>query len=114
MHELSLMAGMMDLVRESAVQHHITHISKVKLVIGKLTMAYPHSLRFAFNTLRHDELFKDAELIIEEKETVYQCRQCQQTFAVDVIYRLHCPQCNSTAAEMISGRELFIEYYEGD
>ena len=63
---MSLIAEMMNMVRESAAHNNITRISRIKLVVGKLTMAMPHSLRFAFHTMARDGLFQGTELLIEE------------------------------------------------
>ncbi|HCF49246.1 MAG TPA: hydrogenase maturation nickel metallochaperone HypA [Syntrophomonas sp.] len=114
MHELSLIAGMMDLIRNSADKNQITQISRIKLVVGKLSMALPHSLSFAFETLAQEELFKDAELLIEEREICCQCQQCQQQYVAEMPSRLFCPYCGSSDTQMLTGRELFIEFYEGD
>lgn len=114
MHEASLIAGMMDLLRESARQNSIQKINKVKLVVGKFTMALPDSLQFAFQALGQDELFKDAELEIEEQDITCQCRCCKQQFPVKNGYVFVCPECSSNEVDVISGRDLFVEYYEGD
>ncbi len=114
MHEISLIAEMMNMVRESAAHNNITRISRIKLVVGKLTMAMPHSLRFAFHTMARDGLFQGAELLIEEREVAYQCCQCGEKYLPDMPYGQLCPNCGSKASHLLSGRELFVEYYEGD
>lgn len=114
MHELSLMAGMMDLIRDSALQNGINRINRIKLVIGKLSMALPHSLRFAFETMAGEELFRHAELLIEERSVSWQCRNCQQQFVAEQPFGISCPHCGSPDTDIMTGRELYIEYYEGD
>ena len=114
MHEMSLIAEMMNIVRESASQNNIAHINCVKLVIGKLTMALPHSLQFAFDNMARDDLFKGAELLIEEREVTCECCQCGEKYLVDMPYGQICPNCGSKDSRLLSGRELFVEYYEGD
>ena len=83
---MSLIAEMMNMVRESAAHNNITRISRIKLVVGKLTMAMPHSLRFAFHTMARDGLFQGAELLIEEREVAYQCCQCGEKYLPDMPY----------------------------
>lgn len=114
MHEASLITGMMDLLRESARQNNINKINKVKLVVGKFTMALPDSLQFAFKALGQEELFKDAELEIEEQDIVCQCNSCGHQFPVRNGYVFMCPVCSGNQVDIISGRDLFVEYYEGD
>jgi len=115
MHELSLMESVMDIVRDSVAQNNITRVQKVKLVVGKLSMALPDSLQFAFEVISGTEiLFQGAALEIETKEILCQCKQCQQTFNVDREYHFRCLDCGSNQVEIIQGRELYLDYYEGD
>lgn len=114
MHELSLMAEMMDLIRNSAAQNQINRITRIKLVIGKLSMALPHSLRFAFDSMAGEGIFTSAELLIEEREISFKCPHCLEQFIVEQPFLNPCPFCGSLDTEIATGRELFIEYYEGD
>ena len=75
MHELSIMEGVLNMVRESAVQSNISKVNKLKLVIGKLSMVLPDSLQFCFQALSQEEFFQDAVLEIEEKDIIIRlCR----------------------------------------
>lgn len=115
MHEMYLMQGVLDAVRESASQRKIVKITEIKLVVGKFSMALPDSLQFAFEILSSGEdLLKGASLIIEEKEIVCECKHCHSQFGVDTGYRFVCPHCGNRQAEVVSGRELYIDYYEGE
>lgn len=115
MHELSLMQGVMDIVKESAAQNGILKVNKVKLVVGKFSMALPDSLHFAFEAISGVELlFKDAVLEIEAKEVLCQCQQCQQINQIEDTYHFVCSSCGSTNVDIIQGRELYLDYYEGD
>lgn len=114
-HELSLMQSVMDIVKESANQNHIHRVNKVKLVVGKFSMALPDSLHFAFEAISTTELlFKGAVLEIEERETICQCLQCQQTIEIEDNYHFVCTSCGSNNVAIIQGRELYLDYYEGD
>ena len=53
MHEYSLMEGVVKQLRASAAENDIKEISQVALVVGKLTMAVPDALQFAFEAFRH-------------------------------------------------------------
>lgn len=114
MHELSIIQSVVDTVRESAGVHGLTRINKVKLVIGKLTMALPDSLCFAFEAAARDEMFKNAILEIEERDISCLCKRCQNCFKVDDGYNFICPQCGHEQVDIIAGRELYIDYFEGD
>ena len=115
MHELSLMQGVMDIVKESAAQNGILKVNKVKLVVGKFSMALPDSLQFAFEAISGVEpLIKGAVLEIETKEILCQCQQCQQINQLGDTYHFVCSSCGSTKIDIIQGRELYLDYYEGD
>lgn len=115
MHELSLMDGVLTAVRESAEQHRISRVSRVKLVVGKLSMAMPDSLRFAFEVLQsQDEMFKESILEIEQKEVECECKACHDRFVVGSDYKFLCPQCGEGEVEIVAGRELFIDSFEGE
>lgn len=115
MHELSLMKSVIDIVKESAAQNSIERVNKVKLVVGKFSMALPDSLHFAFDVITGVEpLLLNAVLEIEERDIICQCQQCQLTTQIDESYRFVCPGCGSTDVDIIQGRELYLDYYEGD
>lgn len=114
MHELSLMQTVMDTVRDGARTNDIVKIKKIKLVIGKLSQALPDSLQFAFEVLSEEELFEGAVLEIEERGIKCRCQTCGGQFQVEEDYCFICPECQGSQVDIIEGRELFIDYFEGD
>jgi hydrogenase nickel incorporation protein HypA/HybF len=116
MHELSIMQSVIDTVSDSARINGITRVNKVKLVIGKLTMALPASLQFAFEAFTHNEMFNGAVLEIEEREISCECRRCLNRFQIDEDETccFICPSCGNDQVEITGGRELYIDYFEGD
>ncbi|MGE5405142.1 MAG: hydrogenase maturation nickel metallochaperone HypA [Candidatus Saccharibacteria bacterium] len=114
MHELSLVEGVIDTVRASAIENNIHKVKKVKLVVGKLSMALPESLKFAFEVLCQDELFQGAVLEIEERVIRCRCDGCGHEYDVNDNYSFECPRCTEGRVEIVSGRELYIDYYEGE
>ena len=114
MHELSLVEGMMDIVRESASQNNIYRVTRVKLVIGELTMALPDSLRFAFAALSQDELFNGAELEIDQLRVICRCEECGHEFKPGDNYIFLCPDCGNGRVVVVQGHELYLDSYEGD
>lgn len=114
MHELSIIQDIFETLESSASQNGIAQITKVKLVVGKLTAAQPSALQFGFEALKEGHpLLSDAVLEIEERDVRARCRKCDSSFALDE-GRFSCPECGSYEVELKSGRELFIDFYEGD
>lgn len=115
MHEMGLMAEMVNLLAESAKEHQVGRINKVKLIVGKMTNALPDALLLAFDVYKEQELFSPSAILdIEEKETIGHCGSCGETFPVSDNFLFICPACHGLRIEIVSGRELYIENYEGE
>ncbi|MCL6558984.1 MAG: hydrogenase maturation nickel metallochaperone HypA [Firmicutes bacterium] len=111
MHEFSLVESMVQLVKQSASENGIKRVSRVKLVVGKLIMAQPELLQFSFEILRGGTVLEEATLEIEERPLVMRCRECGNSYSPELA-EFFCPVCNG-AAEVLSGKELYVEHYEG-
>ncbi|MEQ8176689.1 MAG: hydrogenase maturation nickel metallochaperone HypA [Syntrophomonadaceae bacterium] len=114
MHELSIMEGVLEMVRESARQNDINKINKLKLVIGKLTMIMPDSLAFAFEVLSQEDMFRGARLEIEEVPALIKCKTCNSESIQEDPYCFACLACGSNQVDIVKGREMYLDYYEGD
>lgn len=114
MHEMSLMAGVIDTVRDRARENNICRVKKVKLVIGRLSQALPDSLQFAFSVFAAEDIFQGAVLEIEERDIVCRCPNCSNEFGVEDGHSFICPNCQGRQVDIVAGRELYIDYFEGD
>lgn len=114
MHELSLMESVVKQLRASAAENDIKKITRVLLVVGKMTMAVPDALQFAFEVLqKEDELLKGAVLEIREEPVRCECKDCGHLYEAPN-YELLCPSCSGPNVKIVGGRELYIDFYEGD
>ncbi len=114
MHELSLMESVVRQLRASAAENDIKKITRVLLVVGKMTMAVPDALQFAFEVLqKEDELLKDAVLEIRDEPIRGECRDCHHVFDIEN-HEFLCPSCSGPNVKIVGGRELYIDFYEGD
>lgn len=113
MHEMSLMQGVVDLLRKSALENNIKKITRVLLVVGEMTMAVPDALQFAFETFKDEELFRSAVLEIRMEPVRGECKDCHCQFDIKDFVFL-CPSCSGPNVRVASGRDLYIDYYEGD
>lgn len=114
MHELALIDSVLTMVKENALTNNIKKITKIKLVVGKFSMAVPESLQFAFEALKDKDIFSEAVLEINETPIICQCNTCQNEFEVEKTYDFRCSRCGGASVEIVSGRELYVDYYEGD
>jgi hydrogenase nickel incorporation protein HypA/HybF len=116
MHELALMAGVAKIVLDKAGEHGINNVSKVKLVVGKLTNALPEALQLAFSALKETEKIYSPQAVLEIEERIMagKCSDCRQEFEISVAAGFSCPGCGSLDITILSGRELYVEYLEGE
>lgn len=113
MHELALVQGLLESVLEQANSHQIKKIKRVKIVVGDMTLVMPESLQFAFEVLRRDTPAGKAILEIESRPVKLTCQECHFVFQ-PIGLKYSCPQCVSGRTRIVEGRELFVEYFEGE
>lgn len=113
LHELSLMEGIIAIARDAAAGSRLTRLTRIKLVVGAMTAAFPSALEAAFAALGTDSLFAGAVLEIENIPLLASCRRCGREFSPEQ-YRFVCPDCGSRSVDIIRGREFYIDYIEGE
>lgn len=111
MHELPFTMSMLDIVLEHARAANASKVTKIDLVIGKLTGIVPECIQSQFDVLKKDTIAKEAELSFHQPENKLRCRHC------DIIYTpdkrdLKCPKCGKKNMEVIAGREYYVESIE--
>jgi hydrogenase nickel incorporation protein HypA/HybF len=111
MHELSIIAGMFDILEEKAREHHAKNIILVTIKVGKLSGAVPDLLESAFNTYKEGTLAAEARLEIVSLPVKVKCRACSREFTPEQ-YVFTCPGCSSTDLNVLEGMDLFIEKIE--
>jgi len=111
LHEMAIAQGILDIALDTAAQNDATKILRVSLLVGQLTEIEPASLRFCFEALAADTPAAGAELEVTVIPLRGRCRDCGGEFAIEH-YRFYCPDCNSAAVEILSGRELKVEHLE--
>lgn len=114
MHEASLVQGLLEIVLESAAANGITRVERVHLVVGEWHGALPDALDFAFRALSRDTICAGAVLEVETRPVLYGCRDCGQEFTVSPWLIVECPWCGSRKAGLKQGKEIYVDYYEGE
>lgn len=113
MHETALVSGLIRLLETHAARHGATHISRVRLKVGRLRAVEPQQLRLCFEMFAEGTIAEGAELLIDELGVRGRCRNCAAEFAV-ARYRFVCPSCAGSDIEVTQGQELYIESFEVD
>jgi hydrogenase nickel incorporation protein HypA/HybF len=113
MHELGIITNIFTIIEQVAVDHHLSHIHKVKLKIGKLQQIVPDIFAFAFETVAKGTKAEGAVLDVDYVPVKMQCSGCSHEFRVaDNTYI--CPLCGQTRLTMLEGMEIILESLEGD
>lgn len=114
MHEMAIAQGILDITIDYAARHDVPGGGRVRLIsllIGQMTGVEPESLRSCFSSLSAGTIAENAELKIKIIPLIGLCRDCRLEFSIDG-YKFVCPTCGSVAVDIISGRELKVEYLE--
>jgi len=112
-HEFAITQGILQIAEREAVKHNSSRITRIKLQLGEFTGVVKEALEFSFEVIKLGTLAEDARLEIEVIKLRKQCPGCDEVFEAEGQFDFFCPQCNAPA-EIISGREMQIEYIDLD
>jgi hydrogenase nickel incorporation protein HypA/HybF len=112
MHETAVVEGLMHILTAKALEHGITRIVSVRLRIGRLRGLDVRQVRGCFEVFAEATAAEGARLEIEEVGIEARCRACGQAYAVPR-FQFGCPACGSQEADVLKGRELEIESFDG-
>lgn len=113
MHELGMITGVVESVRQAAVNAGADKVLKVSLSVGQMTEAVEDALTFAYEALTdRDPLFEGSQLEITMVTPKSRCVECGKVFEHDR-FHMTCPDCGGFA-DLIEGRELRIDSIEVD
>jgi hydrogenase nickel incorporation protein HypA/HybF len=107
MHEMSLMASMLEIIEEQVRLEGCRRVTRVTLEIGRLSGVDAEAMRFAFDASTKDSVAEGAELAIEETNGRAHCPACGLEATVAVFYEA-CDACGQVPQEITAGRALRI------
>ena len=113
MHEMSIVAGVIDAVVPSAEQAGAERVLAITLRIGDMTEVVDEALTFAFEALTENTMCDGAQLEVVKVHPRSLCLECATEFDHDRFHRT-CPSCGSYETMLLTGRELEIESIEVD
>lgn len=113
MHELAITQGILEIAEKEAAKYNSGRITRIKLQIGEFTGVVREALEFSFEVVKEGTLAEHAQLEIEVVKLRKRCPSCDEVFESNDLFDFFCPKCNAPA-EIISGREMQIEYIDLD
>ncbi len=111
MHELSLIAGLFEIVVEKANAHKAREVTLVTIKVGPLSGVVPELLESAFEMYKKETIAGRARLVIEKMPFVLRCRACAAETSRDNPISA-CPVCGSADFAIIQGTEVFLDKLE--
>lgn len=111
MHEMSIAEGILDIAMDYAAQNGASRIAEIGLLIGEMSGVVEESLCFCFGIIAKDTPAEGAVIKVRRLPLLGRCGKCGRDFHVEH-YDFWCPECKDGALEIISGREMQVEYLE--
>lgn len=113
MHEMSLVQGLFEQLKSLAAENNSTKVVRVTMEIGPLCGVVVDSFQFGFEILSsQEEMFKDAELVIEIPEVTYTCTSCGHQEVTAGERPDTCAKCNEFFLTPSGGDDLILKKVE--
>jgi hydrogenase nickel incorporation protein HypA/HybF len=113
MHEISIVEGLIDIVKETAAQHSLSKVTGIKLCIGTMRQVVPDALKFAFEIVGKGTVAEGAQIFITTIPPKGRCNDCGCEFPVEDYFFI-CGSCGGSSVIVTEGKELYIESLEGE
>jgi len=107
MHEMSIVAGVLDIAENEARAAGAKVINTVEIEVGRLSGVEIDALEFCFGVARRGTLAADAELVIHDIPGVGFCPDCDKDVEVEFFMAV-CPECEQAMVDIRQGRELRV------
>ena len=113
MHELSIIAGLLETVEALAREHKAREVTGLRIRVGALSGVVAELLESAFDMYKKDTIAENAVLEIEKVPFKIRCKSCGDESERDD-FQMACAACGSTDLELLQGTELILERVEMD
>ena len=114
MHELSIIASIVDTVTESVAAYKGARVVEVRLRVGALASVVEDSLQFCFGIATEGTALAGSRLVVKTLPVVMHCAGCDADVELDGVQSFRCPRCGEPCFDLRQGRELEIEAIEID
>ncbi|MDY6049723.1 MAG: hydrogenase maturation nickel metallochaperone HypA [Corynebacterium sp.] len=111
MHELSLLAGVVDTATAAAAGRPIL---AVNLTVGLMSGAVPDILENCWPIARAGTPCANARLNLTVQPATVWCPSCAQEQPIDEYFALTCPICGTPTADQRHGREFQLTSIDVD
>lgn len=112
MHELSIVARVVELAAEHCRAAGAARVAAVTLRIGRLASVHEDALRFSFDLVREGTPLAAARLHVVEVPVTVWCPACGADRELPGIQRFACPACGTLTGDVRAGNELELDSIE--
>ena len=116
MHEMSIIAGMLDIIKQEMQKHTATKLIKVRVRHGSIAGVVPESLELGFEVLTSKNEFAGAVLELEQEALRLACGSCGAEFSPEPSKTSLFTPCTACGEEIghtvLAGKALYIENIE--
>jgi hydrogenase nickel incorporation protein HypA/HybF len=113
MHELSIVASIVETVTESAAAYPGSRVLEVRLRVGALASVVVDSLEFCWGIAAEGTALANSKLVVKTLPVVMRCATCGDV-ELEGVQSFRCPTCGELCGDLRQGRELEIESIEID
>ena len=114
MHELSIVASVVDSVTESVAAYPGARVKEVRLKVGALASVVVDSLEFCWGIATEGTDLEGSKLVVVTVPVVIWCQPCGRAVELEGVQSFRCPVCGEASMDIRQGRELDIEAIEID
>ncbi|MCU0493679.1 MAG: hydrogenase maturation nickel metallochaperone HypA [Chloroflexaceae bacterium] len=111
MHELSIMASLLDVAEEHARAAGAQKVLSIHVVVGERSSFVDDSLLFYFDALTPGRLAEGAKLVIRRTPMRFYCQTCERDYTPPM-NSFRCPTCNTTGRLQDDGNACYLEHME--
>ena len=112
MHELSIVQALIQQVDGEVRQRGVEgRVTRLDLVIGRLSGVSVDAVRFGFEVLAPGTLLEAAVLHVDQPRAECLCRACGSRTPIDEL-TLDCPHCGSHETTIEGGRQMLLQSIE--
>lgn len=112
MHELSIAISMIDQILDESESRGGLQVEVVHLNLGAFSGVDKAALLFSYELACEGTPLEGSRLHIETIPLVIYCAACQKERTPPSLYQLCCPDCQSPAQEIVTGREIEVGFLE--
>jgi hydrogenase nickel incorporation protein HypA/HybF len=113
-HELSIVASIVDSVTETLASYPGARVKQVRLRVGALASVIEDSLQFCYGIATEGTPLECSVLVVKILPVRMHCDRCAQNVEIASLQSFRCPHCDEPVMDMRQGRELEIDSIEID